>query len=113
MEKVTIKRVFISDKKKDGTPFKSRNGNKFWKIGIQCDQTEGAWASDLMFRNDDPRFNWEVGTQAEIKLWQNEKGYWNFNLPKPEDRIGELEIRVKALEDFMLNKSEEKNETPF
>jgi hypothetical protein len=101
LEKVTISKVFISDKNKEGTPFKDKNGKPFWKVGIKTNEYGEDWFSTLCFRQDDRAMNLREGDTVNVVIEEN-NGFKNFKLPTKTDilegKIEELNRRVTALE---------------
>jgi len=93
MEKLTVTKVFVSDKSKDGVEFKSKKGEKFWKVGVKFDKYGDDWFSCLVFKEDDPVKKLQEGDE---RLFVIERGdYNNFKLPT---RLDVLESRIEALE---------------
>lgn len=90
MEKVTLTRVFATDKKKDGTPLMSKKGKPYTRMGIQCKEHGEKWISG--FKNAD-NSEWKEGDVVELTLVQNGE-FLNFELPFAEP----LGVRVKRLE---------------
>lgn len=93
MEKLTVTKVFISDKNKEGVEFKSKKGEKFWKVGVKFDKWPEEWFSCLVFKEDDYAMKLKEGDE---RLFVIERGeYNNFKLPT---RLDVLESRIEALE---------------
>lgn len=94
IETVKINKIFKSDKKKDGSEFKTKAGKKFWKVGIITDKYPEKWYTAFAWAADDEVMGLQEGDERKIVLWQD--GDWlNFKLPT---RLDELEARVEALE---------------
>lgn len=102
--KLTISRIYISDKSKDGKEFITEKGKKFWKIAIQTEDPKykGEYLTDLIFDEDDIRFNWKAGQQVNIVV-ERKGQYLNFSMP---DKFDYLEARVEALEEFVKTPDE-------
>lgn len=109
MQKLTIKKVVVSDKGKDGKPFMGKFG-PYKRIAIQVAEPdyEGKWLSGFITKESDPKNNIREGDVVELTVWEK-NGYLNFDIPKEEERmkeaiddlydiVEELERRVKDLE---------------
>lgn len=96
IQKVKITKCYISDTKKDGSKLITSDGRAYKKIAIQTDKHAG-YLSDLIFRPDDPKLQWQIGDEVEIIVWQNGE-FKNFKVPIRLDR---LELRVEVLEDLI------------
>lgn len=100
LENVRILKVFKSDKTKDGTLFKDKNGKPFYKIAIKTDKFGEDWYSCLAFGKDDPVMNLKEGDEKTLNVWQD--GQWkNFKLPSKldilEDRVTAIERKLNSL----------------
>ena len=93
MEKLTLTKVFKSDKNKEGVEFKSKKGEKFWKVAVQFDKYPNEWFSCLAFAEDDYVMKLNEGDERLFVLDRGE--YNNFKLPT---RLDVLESRIEALE---------------
>lgn len=91
---VKVKKVFKSDKSKDGKEFKDKNGKPFWKVAIQTDRHGNDWYSCLAFKADDRVMNLSEGDEITIITEEN-NGFKNFKIPSKLDL---LEARVELLE---------------
>lgn len=100
MEKVTLTKIFTSDKNKNGEEFKTKKGQKFWKMGIKTDEYQDEWMSCLFF-DQDKIPDWNEGDQVSIVIEEN-GGFKNFKVPTQFDTLfamfNELDQRVKRLE---------------
>ena len=109
--KYKIKRVSVSDKKKDGSPLLTKNGNPFLKVGIQVAEHGENWINGLYFASTCP---WQEGSEVELIIKDEEfNGVTRkvFEIPKKEDiytqRIETIEnalVKIKLL----LKKHEDK-----
>jgi hypothetical protein len=108
LEKVKITGIWINDKDKEGKKFISSRGKGYWKVAILCDKYPKKYLSSLIFDEDDERFHWQIGDEIEIVVEKN-GDFLNFKVPTRLDR---LEIRVKALEEFMINPAGKKEMPP-
>lgn len=106
IETCKLTKIYINDTKKDGTKLVDRYGKPFRKIAIQTDKHAG-YLSDFIFREDDPKLQWQVGDEVEIIAYQN-GDYKNFKVPTRLDR---LELRIEALEDLLNSGKGPRNET--
>lgn len=101
IQKVTIEQVYISDKNKDGEPFRTRDGKPFSKVGIKVN---GEWWTTLSFSEQDKVRQLKDGEEANVLLEENGQ-YKNFKLPT---RLDKLELRVEALEYKLARDATEK-----
>lgn len=106
MEKVTLTRVAVTDKKKDGTILESEYG-KYFRVGIVTKEYgEDVWINGFSGR----QLEWAEGDVVELEIT---KGEWqgreqlNFKIPKKEDVVEAENIELKA----KLAKLEGKEET--
>jgi len=124
-----INKIFINDKKKDGTPYIDKRGKPYKMAGIYF---EGQTKSASMFCYPDSEvLGWKIGDEVEVILSEN-NGYLNAKLPSKTDEINEevnelkeiigkmriwateIEKRVKALEFLADSDVEEiKKEIPL
>lgn len=100
MDKVRLKRVHITDKKKDGSPLKDRKGRGYWRVAIQTEDHGETWLSSFVFRPDDPRLKWKQGDEVAIQITQTDEGYWNYDIATREDF---LEERIGKVEQIQIN----------
>lgn len=98
METLKITRVFISDKKKDGTPLIDKNGKAYRKIAIKCDKYGDKWLSSFINRQDDDMNSWKEGDVVNVEVEEN-GDFLNFRVPTKLDL---LESRILKLEKEML-----------
>ncbi len=102
MEKVTLTRVSVTDKKKDGTILENKNG-KFYRIGIQTKEYPEQWING--FSNE--TVDWQEGDVMELEV---SKELWNgaeqmkFKLPS---KGTQLEARVDKLEQEVFGENKE------
>lgn len=106
IQKLTVTKAVVSDKKADGTPYISKHGpyvrvaiqtkeygNQVWLSGFAKSANEGIG----QIKDGD-----DVTAEVEKKE-QDGKTYYNFRLPKPEDKmmamIRELDSRLRIVED--------------
>lgn len=89
--KVTLTRVIISDKNKDGTPLMSKLGKPYSRLSIKTLEHGDKWLSG--FKGKENEF-WKEGDQVDIIVKQNGE-YLNYDVPKVEDKLA---MRVSALE---------------
>ena len=110
MEEIKILKIYISGKKKDGTPFLTKEKKPFEKIAIRVeggDIPKEAWLSKLLFNRNDPAYALKEGDTVKIKVWQTEENYWNFDFPKPEDEAKEaIDLLIRKVEDHENRLSE-------
>ncbi len=103
IRQLLLSKVYINDKSREGKEFITEKGKKFWKIAVQDEKEYGnEYLSDLIFDEDDIRFNWKPGQQVNVVV--EKKGqYLNFKMP---DKFDYLEARVEALEEFIRTPDE-------
>lgn len=89
--KVTLTRVFSTDKNKDGTPLMSKLGKPYSKMSIKCVEHGDKWLGGFKNRDNE---NWKEGDQVDIIVKQN-GDFLNYEVPKAEDKLA---MRVSALE---------------
>jgi len=91
MQKLTITKIFKSDKDKNGNLLKTKDGRAYSKLAIKTKEYGDKWISGfLSFWNE----NWVEGQIVGANVEPN--GDF-LNLKKP-DPVAELEVRVKELE---------------
>lgn len=94
--KITLTRVFATDKNKDGTPLMSKLGKPYSKMSIKCVEHGDKWLSG--FKGKENEF-WKEGDQVDVIVKQNGE-FLNYDVPKAEDKLA---MRVSALEVEVLN----------
>ncbi len=94
--KTKLTKVYISDKKKDGTKLIDKNGKQYHKIAIKIadEQYRDEYLSGFLYDDDDPRFQWKEGDEVTIVIERNGE-YVNFKVPS---RLDMIEERVSAIE---------------
>jgi len=107
IEKLTITRVFVNDKNKEGLPLLTKAGKPYRKIAIQTQEYGNEYLSSFIFEPGDEKLNWKSGQTISVIVEKN--GQWfNFRMPTNSDyqeiRMESLEKRIEALEDFAKNK---------
>jgi hypothetical protein len=89
--KITLTKVFTTDKKKDGTPLISKAGKPYSSMSIKCVEHGEKWLSG--FKGKENEF-WKEGDQVDVIIKPNGE-YLNYEVPKAEDKLA---MRVSALE---------------
>ena len=90
--KVTLTRVFTTDKNKDGTPLVAKaTGKPYSKMSIKCVEHGDKWLGGFKNRENE---NWKEGDQVDIIVKQN-GDFLNYEVPKAEDKLA---MRVSAVE---------------
>jgi len=101
MEKITIRSIFINEKKKDGTYYEGKWGR--YKVGVLTAE-DGRKMSKFITKEDDPVLSWKSGDEVEVIVGQN-GDFLNFELPKDVDLLSEkfgfLADRVAYLEKIL------------
>jgi hypothetical protein len=93
LTRVKIIQIYISDKRKDGTPFITKTGKNFWRIGIKVDRFD-EWYSTTVFNPDSLEMGLKQGDEVDLIFYEKD-GFKNFKFPT---RLDKLEMRVEALE---------------
>lgn len=100
MNKITITRVFTSDKSKEGVPFKTKDGKPYTKLALKCVEYGESWLSGFQNARN---ANWKEGDTVEVLITtqtgKDGKTYYNFSVPKTEDLLAD---RVSKLELWQL-----------
>ena len=94
--KITLTRVFATDKNKDGTPLMSKLGKPYSKMSIKCVEHGDKWLSG--FKGKENEF-WKEGDQVDVIVKQN-GDFLNYDVPKAEDKLA---MRVSAIEVDIMN----------
>jgi len=104
MEKVKLTKVYITDKKKDGTALMSKYNKPYKKIAIITDKYgEKKWISGFIHGDNDPRLGWKEGDEVEITVTQN-GDFMNFEIPKPVDpAVGALQKQIDELTNRVID----------
>ena len=89
--KITLTRVFSTDKNKDGTPLMSKLGKPYSKMSVKCVEHGDKWLSGFKGRENE---NWKEGDQVDVIVKQNGE-FLNYDVPKAEDKLA---MRVSAVE---------------
>ena len=102
MEKLTITKVYRTDKNKKGEPYLTQDGRSYTRLSIQTKEHGQKWLSGF---GNDKNSGWKMGDIVEVIVEQ--KGdFLNFSMPKIvdalEERVAKLEADVKALLSYML-----------
>jgi hypothetical protein len=114
MQKLTLTRVFTTDKTKEGTPLISKKGIPYTKMSVKCVEYGDKWISG--FKNKQ-NADWKEGMVVEAIITPNGE-YINFSLLKAEDvavannskletAIGSLRARLNLIEQKLGIKSPE------
>ena len=83
MQKLTITRIFTTDKDKNGNPLISKNNKPYTRMSIQTKEHGEKWLSG--FKNQTSGA-WQVGQEVEVIVKENGQ-YLNFETPKMEDKV--------------------------
>lgn len=99
METLKIVRVFVSDKKKDGTAIVDFRGNPARKVSIKTENYPEKWLYSFpSSKQDDPIFSITEKTAIKAIVWEN-NGFMNFKLPSKTDL---LEARIERIEEHLF-----------
>jgi len=94
MEKLTLTRISVTDKKKDGTVLENQYG-KFYRVGIQTVEYGDVWINGFSSKP----VTWQEGDVVELEVSKEE---WNgqeqlkFRHPKKEDVLKDENEKLKA-----------------
>jgi hypothetical protein len=106
---VTLTRVFISDKNKQGEPLINKFGKPYKKVAIKTTEHGEAWLSSFMNGGDTTMESWKEGDTVEINVEQNGQ-FLNFKVPTKtdalENRVTLLEKEIKFLNSMVMGKAE-------
>lgn len=83
METITLTKIFVTDKKKDGTPLEGKYG-PYHRVAVKCNEYGDMYITGFMSRPP----NWKEGDKIDVELTESEyKGerQIQFKLPKKED----------------------------
>ncbi len=95
LERLDVEKVFMSDKKKDGTPITDFKNRQAKKVSLKTKQYPDNWVYSYPIADqDDPIFQITANTSIEAMTWEF-NGFINFKLPT---RVDLLEARIKRLE---------------
>jgi len=94
--KITLTRVFSTDKNKDGTPLMSKLGKPYSKMSVKCVEHGDKWLSGFKGRENE---NWKEGDQVDVIVKQN-GDFLNYEVPKAEDKLA---MRVSSVEVDIMN----------
>ena len=101
LEKLDVLKVYISDKKRDGSPIVDFKGSYAQKVSIKTKQYPDKYLySYPISRKDDLTLKITDNTSLKVMVWEN-NGFMNFKLPS---RLDLLEVRIKELEDAVFEK---------
>ena len=125
---VTIKKLKVDDKNKDGIKLVSKNGNPFYKVGIQVSEYGEQWINGLVFETAPA---WKEGDRVDLEIADQEyngKTSKKFEIPskKSEAKVEQLALRnemkimqgqlveiIKALNMIWKKLNTEDEETSF
>jgi len=92
MEKLTITKVYRSNKDKKGNLLKTSDGREYTRLAIKTKEYGDKYVSGF---GNDKNSSWKVGDTVEVVV--EKKGeYLNFSMPKEKDVLLE---RIEKLEE--------------
>jgi hypothetical protein len=94
--KITLTKVYVSDKNKDGTPLMSKLGKPYSKMSVKCVEHGDKWLSGFKGRENE---FWKEGDQVDVIIKQNGE-YLNYEVPKAEDKLA---MKISAIEVDVMN----------
>jgi hypothetical protein len=99
--KITLSKIYRTTKTKDGKPLTTKDGRNYERLSVKCQEYGEQWLSGF---GSNWNTMWAEGDTVEVeikKVNKDGKEYLNF---ERIDKLSELENRIKALEDMLLNK---------
>lgn len=98
MEKLTLTKIYRSDKDKNGVTLKTKDGRPYTKIAVKCKEYGDQYVSGFSaYWNE----NWQEGQTVQAVVETN-NGYLNLKKPDPiaelADKVATLESRIATLE---------------
>ena len=88
MTKLTLTRIYTTDKDKSGIPFKSKKGFPYTKMSLKATEYGDKWISGFKGKENE---NWKDGDVVEVEITQNGE-YLNFSVPKATNVLGSDEL---------------------
>jgi len=79
--KVTLTKIYKTNKDKEGNELKSKKGFPYTRMSIKTEEHGDKWVSG--FENKDNK-DWKEGDTVEVELKENGE-YLNFETPKAEE----------------------------
>lgn len=114
MQKVTLTKIYTTDKDKAGNPLMSKTGKPYTRMSIKTEEYGDKYISGFKNKANE---SWKEGDTVEVII--EEKGeYLNFSMPKEEDKQAEIfaklhykvtsvELRLGIIEEHLGIKSSE------
>lgn len=118
MKKITITKIYTTDKDKAGNPLMSKQGKPYTRMSVKAKEYGEKWISG--FKNQQSA-EWKEGDEVDVII--EEKGeYLNFTTPKAEDKtaseisllktmLGGLNHRVSQLEEKVFSGARPQKDT--
>ena len=112
IENITLKKLYKSDKDKNGTPFKTKDGRPYTRLSIKCKEYGDAWLSGFMNRENG---DWVEGQIVEVdinrKAGTDGREFINFKNLSFEDKVwkelqrqaGEIHNLKRQVADVLRN----------
>lgn len=98
MEKLTITKLFRSNKDKSGKALVTSDGRPYERVAIKTQEYGDKWLSGFGNRGN---AMWQIGDEVEVKVEKVQKNgneYINFSAPNMWDEIKTIKKRLDALE---------------
>lgn len=83
MTKLTLTKVYTTNKDKEGNELKSKKGIPYTRMSIKAQEYGDKWISG--FQNKDNK-DWKEGDTVEVEIKENGE-YLNFETPKKEEVV--------------------------
>lgn len=100
--KITLTKVFTTNKDKEGNELKSKKGVPYTRMSIKANEYGDKWISG--FQNKDNK-DWKEGDTVEVEIKENGE-YLNFETPKKEDiASGQMTNILNILTTIKANQS--------
>lgn len=107
MEHLTITRVAVTDKNKEGVEYKDKNGKKFKRVSVLFDKYPDQWHTCLAYNPDDAVMKLEAGYEGSF-IREKNGDFLNFRMPSRVDvldsELQALKARVARLEGGAVEK---------
>ena len=101
MEKITITKVYRSNKDKKGILLTTSDGREYTRLALKTKEHGDSWVSGF---GNDKNASWKEGDIVEVVI--EKKGqYINFSVPKEKDitmeRLDKIEADIKELKNLI------------
>jgi len=112
IEKLTLTQISSTDRKKDGTECLTKQGKRFWKVGLKTKEHGDEWMNGLVFKE----VEWKEGDVVELDTKMEEyngKESLKFRVPKKEEKaLADKDAEIAALKAKLEKKEDVPEITP-